>query len=91
MKMILIITIWHKNSHKYFTGYNDVGFIRPLCIKFCHKIGYVKSFDSNKTMSLKVINKKLFKKYNKIWERVNNLMNIKFDGKAFYRDSDKNI
>ena len=42
-------------------------------------------------MSLKVINKKLFKKYNKIWERVNNLMNIKFDSKAFYRDSDKNI
>ena len=42
-------------------------------------------------MSLKVINKKLFKKYNKIWERVNNLMNIKPDSKPFYRDSNKNI
>ena len=42
-------------------------------------------------MSLKVINKKLFKKYNKIWERVNNLMNIKLDSKPFYRDSNKNI
>ena len=42
-------------------------------------------------MSLKVINKKLFKKYNKIWERVNNLINIKLDSKPFYRDSNKNI
>ena len=42
-------------------------------------------------MSLKVINNKLFKKYNKIWERVNNLMNIKLDSKPFYRDSNKNI
>ena len=30
-------------------------------------IGYVKHFDSNKTMSFKVDDNKLFKKYNKIW------------------------
>ena len=42
-------------------------------------IGYVKHFDSNKTMSFKVINNKLLKKYTKIWERVSSLMNIEFD------------
>ena len=33
-------------------------------------IGYVKNFDSNKTMSFKVSDDKLLKKYNKIWERI---------------------
>ena len=42
-------------------------------------IGYVKNFDSNKTMSFKVSDNKLLKKYNKIWGKVINLMNIKFD------------
>ena len=39
-------------------------------------IGHVKHFDSNKTISFKVIDKKLLKNYTKIWERVNGLMNI---------------
>ena len=39
-------------------------------------IGFVKCFGSNKTMSFKVIYKKLLKKYTKIWEKVSSLMNI---------------
>ena len=34
--------------------------IRALCIKLPQMIGYVKCCDSNKRMSFKVINKKLF-------------------------------
>ena len=41
-------------------------------------VGYVKHFDSNKTMSFKVGDNKLLKKYNKIWEKISNLMNIEF-------------
>ena len=52
---------------------------------------YVKHFDSNKTMSFKVIDNKLLKKYTKIWERVSSLMDIKFDSKPVYGDSDKYI
>ena len=33
-------------------------------------IGYVKNFDNIKTMSFKVGDSKLLKKYNKIWEKV---------------------
>ena len=52
-----------KNSLKYFTGYNDDGdAIRPLCTKLPQMIGYVKNFDSNKTMSFKVSDNKLLKK-----------------------------
>ena len=54
-------------------------------------IGYVKCFDSNKTMSFKVTDKKLLKKYSKIWEKVNNLMDIKFDSELVYGDNDKYI
>ena len=52
-----------KNSLKYFIGYNDDDddVIRPLCIKLPQMIGYVKNFDSSKTMSLKVDENKLLK------------------------------
>ena len=44
-----------KNSLKYFIGYDDDDdVIRPLCINLLQMIGYVKHFDSNKTMSFKV-------------------------------------
>ena len=54
-------------------------------------IGYVKCFDSDKTMSFKVIDKNLLKKYTKIWERVSSLMNIEFDSEPVYGDNDKYI
>ena len=53
--------------------------------------GYVKHFDSNKTMSFKFSDKKLLKKYTKIWERVRNLMNTKFDSETIYGDTKKYI
>ena len=65
-----------KNSLIYLIGYNDDDVIRPLCINLPQMIGYVKCFDSNKTMSFKASDNKLLKKYNKIWEGVSNLMNI---------------
>ena len=54
-------------------------------------IGYSKHFDSNKTMSFKVSDNKLLKKYNKIWEKISNLMKIKFDSEPVYGDGDKYI
>ena len=52
-------------------------------------IGYVKHFDSNKTMSFKVSDNKLLKKYKKIWEKVDNLLNIEFDSEPVHGDVDK--
>ena len=54
-------------------------------------IGYVKHFDSNKTVSFKVNDNKLLKKYNKIWEKISNLLNIEFDSEPVYGDGDKYI
>ena len=54
-------------------------------------IGHVKHFDSNKTMSFKVNDDMLLKKYTKIWGRVNFLQNIEFDSEPVYDDNDKSI
>ena len=54
-------------------------------------IGYVKCFESNKTMPFKINDNKLLKKYNQIWKKVENLLNIKFDNEPVYGDNDKYI
>ena len=80
-----------KSSSKYFIGYNDGDVIRTLCIILPQMIGYVKHFDSNKTMSFKVSDNKLLKKYNKIWKKISTLLDIKFDSQLVYGDGDKYI
>ena len=80
-----------KNSLKYFIGYNNGDIIRPLCILLPKMIGYFKHFDSNKAMSFKISDNKILKKYKKIWEKVANLLTIKFDSEPIYGDVDKYI
>ena len=80
-----------KNSFKYFIGYNDNDVIRPLCIKLPQMIGYVRKFEGNTTMSFKISDKQLLKKYNQIWKKVKNLLKIKFDSEPVYGDNDKYI
>ena len=81
-----------KGSLKYFVGYNDEDdIITPFCVKYPQKIGYIKSFDGNKTMSFKVNEKKLLKKYNKIWEKIADLLNVQFDSDPVYGDNEKYI
>ena len=46
-------------------------------------VGYVKHFDASKTMSFKVSDSKLLKKYSKIWGKISNLMNIDFYSTLF--------
>ena len=53
--------------------------------------GYVRTFESNTTMSFKISDKQLLKKYNQIWKRVEKLLKIEFDSKPVYGDDDKYI
>ena len=80
-----------KNSFKYFIGYNDNDVIRPLCIKLPQMIGYVRKSEVNTTMSFKISDKQLLKKYNQIWKKVEKLLKIKFDSEPAYGDTDKYI
>ena len=88
------------NSFKYFIGYNDNDIIRPLFLELSQMTGYINKFNEHKnknknknkntiTMSLKVKDKKLSKNYNKIWKRIEKLMEIDFNTKPTYGDDDK--
>ena len=78
-----------KISVKYIIVYYDNDYIGPPCIMLLQMIGYAECFDGNRTMSFKVTDNKLLKKYIKIWERVSNVMNIEFNCEPVYGDNDK--
>ena len=60
-----------KNSLKYFIGYFDEDYvIRPLLLKLPQMIGYLKEFNDSMTMSFRIDDSKLFKKYCKIWKTI---------------------
>ena len=80
-----------KNSHKYFIGYDDNDNIRPLCIRLPKMTGYARKFNENARMSFIVKDKKLLKRYSKIWEAIEGLMKITFESKRFYGEDVKYI
>ena len=51
-------------------------------------IEYTKYFDSNKAMSFKVIDKKLLKKYTKIWGKISSSIGKEFDSEPVDEDND---
>ena len=74
------------NSFKYFTGYNYNDVIRPLYLGLSQMTGHVSKFNENKnknkniiTMSLQVKDEKLFNNCNKIWKKIEQLMDIVFN------------
>ena len=81
------------NSFIYFIGYIDNDVIRPLCLKVSKMTGYINEFNENKitVMSLRVNDEQLFKKYNKIWKKVEKLMRIDSESKPTYGYQDKYI
>ena len=80
-----------KSSFKYFIGYNDNDVIRSLYIKLLQMNGYVWKFEGNTTMSFKISDKQLLKKYSQIWKRVDKILKIEFDSEPAYGDNDKYI
>ena len=53
--------------------------------------GYARKFNENATMSFIVNDKKLLKKYSKIWETIEGLMKITFESKPVYGEDVKYI
>ena len=81
----------NKNSLKYFIVYNDNDIIRPISIRLPQVTGYARKVDENATMSFIVKYKQLLKKYTKIRETIEELMQIDFESKPVYGDHDKYI
>ena len=58
-----------QNSFKHFIGYDDNDGSRLLCLKLPQMTDYAKNFEFNSTLSFKISDKQLLRKYNQIWEK----------------------
>ena len=53
--------------------------------------GYAKKCEFNSTMSFKISDKQLLRKYNQIWKKMEKLLKIEFNSKPVYGDDEKYI
>ena len=68
----------HNNeSFKYFTGYQESGIVKLLCIILPQMSGYIKFFENGgKNMSFLIKDDEVWEKYKKIWDVINNKLTI---------------
>ena len=80
----------HNNeSSKYLIGYfNDVDSFNPLCIILPQMSGYIKYFENGgKNMSFKIEDDEVYIKYNQIWNKIKELLGLKFYTEPIYDDN----
>ena len=76
IKQILISdkSSYDKKSSKYFNGHKDDDKIKLMC-KILPKISrYINYFVETIYMSLLIVDEKLLKAYNKVWNKISNIM-----------------
>ena len=81
LNKIVVSKKWKINDTtcKYICGYLNNDTIQPLCVILPQIDGYIKYFDDGgKNMSYVTNDKKIYEKYNEIWEVIRNLLIIDF-------------
>ena len=72
-------------SFKYFIGYKKDEIIKPLCIILPQMNGYIKYFENgSKNMSFFIKDDDVLYKYNEIWDKIKEKLNIKFHSEPIY-------
>ena len=70
---------------KYFIGYKKGEIVKPLCIILSQMNGYIKYFENgSKSMSFFIKDDEVLYKYNEIWDKVKQKLNIKFHSEPIY-------
>ena len=78
---IVVSKKWKINdtTYKYICGYLNNDTIQPLCVILPQMDGYIKYFDDGgKNMSFVMNDEEIYKKYNKIWKVIRNVLKIDF-------------
>ena len=78
---IVVSSKWKINetTYKYLCGYLNNDVIQPLCVILPQMNGYIKYFDNGgKNMKFVTDNKKVYDKYNEVWEVIRKLLKVKF-------------
>ena len=73
---------------KYFIGYlDDIDAVVPLCVILPRMIGYIKYFENGgKNMSFKIEYDEVYAKCNQIWNKIKELLGVKFYSEPIYDD-----
>ena len=84
----IVISSKSKNSDegfKYFIGYKKDEIVRPLCIILPQMNGYIKYFENgSKNTSFFIKDDDVLYKYNEIWDKIKEKLNIKFHSEPIY-------
>ena len=76
------------DSFKYYIGYKEDGIIKPLCIILPQMSGYIKYFEKGgKKMSFVIQDDNVLDKYNDIWNKIKNTLNIKLHSMLVYDEN----
>ena len=81
LSKIVVSNRWKLNdtTYKYFCGYLNNDVIQPLCVILPQMNGCIKYFDNGrKNMSFVTDDKKVYEKYDEIWNVVKGLLKLKF-------------
>ena len=76
----------NNETSKYFIVYlNDIDKISPLCIILPQLSGYINYFENGgKNMSFKIEDDDAYVKYNQIWNKIKELLGVKFYSESIY-------
>ena len=70
---------------KYFIGYKEGEIVKPLSIILRQMTGYIKYFENGqKSMSVVIKEDDVLDKYNEIWDKIKETLNIKFHSMPVY-------
>ena len=81
LSKIVVSSRWKLNdiTYKYFCGYLNNDVIKPFCVILPQMNGYIKYFDDGgKNMLFVTDDKKVYRKYDEIWNVVKSLLKLKF-------------
>ena len=75
---------WSKKSLKYFIGYKDDEKLKQSCIMLLKMSWYIKCFDETKYMYFLKDDKNLLRAYNRVWDKISDIMQNSFDSEPVY-------
>ena len=91
LSKMVVSSRWKLNdtTYKYFCGYLNDDVIKPLCVILPQMNGYIKYFDNGgKNISFVTDDKKVYEKYDEIWNVVKSLLKLKFAASPIRDDKD---
>ena len=88
-QLVVSDKVKHSNYRfKYFIGYKKGEIFKPLCIILPEMSGCIKYFESSgKNMSFLIKDNDVLDKFNEIWDKIKNKLNIKFHSIPVYDET----